>query len=222
MNIKTSVSLIAICCALTIGAQAQVSVGAKAGLNVYDNYQTGTKYFTSSPGFGFHVGAYGDYDLSTLLINNLHLKVEALLSTRGMNLGGFTSTGESVDYDRQSIYIDIPTALTYNLGDKINIEAGVVTSLFLNEYRSITKDQQGFKIDEGDQFRTYERLQFGFLAGVTYEFKLFDQTFIGGLRYNMALTPAFESIRDSRASRTPEYMMLQASLAYRILDFNKE
>ncbi|MCZ8216991.1 MAG: porin family protein [Cyclobacteriaceae bacterium] len=219
MNIKTSASLIAICCALTIGAQAQVSVGAKAGLNVYDNYQTGTKYYTSSPGLGFHLGAYGDYDLSELLVNNLHVKVEALLSTRGANLSEFTSNGDKIDHDRQSIYIDIPTALTYNIGDKFNLEGGVVTSLFLNEYRSITKDQQGFKIDEGDQFRTYERLQFGFLAGATYEFMLFDQTFVGGLRYNMALTPAFESIRDSRASRAPMYMMLQASLAYRIFDF---
>jgi hypothetical protein len=207
--------LVSFCLAVSIGAFAQITAGVKAGLNIYDNYQAGTKYYTSTPGAGFHFGVFGNYPFT----EKIAARVESLLSTRGVSLSESTLSGVRINYDRQAAYLDFPTYATYNVWDKLNAEAGLVTSVFLNEFRSITTDVEGFKVEEGDQFRSYNRVQFALMAGATYEFTLFNQTFVGGLRYNMGLTPTFELIRDARAGRQPRYMMLQASLAYKILDF---
>lgn len=54
MKIKRLVSLIALCFALTIGAQAQVMVGAKVGANINQFSQPGSV-------FGFTGGVFGKY-----------------------------------------------------------------------------------------------------------------------------------------------------------------
>jgi len=91
--------------------------------------------------------------------------------------------------------------------------------LFLDEYRSINTDQEGFKVLENNQFRSYERWQLGIMVGASYPFTLFDQYFVGSVRYSMALTPALELTHGTQASRDPKYMMLQASIAYKIMSF---
>jgi hypothetical protein len=213
-NVKT-ILLALVLLGLNLGACAQISAGVKAGLNFYDTYQAGTKYYRSSPGAGLHVGFFGNYDLT----EKISARIETLLSTRGVTLSESLSNDSRINYKRQAAYIDLPTYASYKVWKKINAEAGIVTSIFLNEYRSVTTDIEGFKVEEGDQFRSYERVQVAFMAGTVYEFTLFNQNFRAGLRYNMALTPTFELVREARAGRQPNYMMLQASLAYKIFDF---
>jgi hypothetical protein len=193
---------------------AQISVGAKAGANFYDTYQVGRKYFVSQPNIGFHIGAFGNYEIS----EKLHGRVEALFSTRGMYLTESVN-GEKIKYERESSYIDFPVTASYSIWNSLRVHAGVVPSLFLQEYRSITRDDDGFKVDEGDQFRSYERWQFGAVAGASYDFALFGKMFEAGARYSIGLTRTNELIRDVRASRDPKYMMFQAYIACKIFEF---
>jgi len=193
---------------------AQIKVGAKAGANLYDNYQAGNKYFVSKPHAGFHLGAYGDYGFG----EKLYARVEVLFSTRGLYLSEYAN-GTRIDYERESSYIDIPVSANYNVWKSLNVHGGVITSLFLEEYKSVTKNAEGFRVDQNDQFKSYERWQFGGFIGASYNFTLFDQQIEAGARYNMAFTRTNELIREVRASRDPKYMMLQVYLAYKIFEF---
>lgn len=213
-----------ICIALSASAQAQspepaspkINIGVKAGANLYDNYQLGAKYFVSAPNAGFHAGVYGDYGLD-FLNQDFTARVEALFSTRGLYLSEYID-GQRIDYERESSYADFPVSLNYNILENLRIHAGVVSSLFIEEYRSVTKDAEGFRVEEGDQFRSYERWQFGALAGASYTFSLMDQSFEAGVRYSMAFTRTNELIREVRASRDPRYMMLQVYIAYTLFE----
>ncbi|HEY0743327.1 MAG TPA: porin family protein [Chryseosolibacter sp.] len=193
---------------------AQIRLGIKGGGNLYDNYQPGTKYFVSEPGLGFHAGAYGDY----VITGTLYARVEALFSTRGLNLTE-PSFGERIRYERESSYLDLPVTANYYIFNKFYVHAGIMPSMFIQEYRSITRDSEGFKVEGNDQFRNYERWQFAGVAGASYNFTLFGQELEAGARYSMAFTRTNERIRDVRASRDPKYMMLQAYIAYKIFEF---
>lgn len=193
---------------------AQISVGVKGGVNLYDNYQVGTKYFVSQPNVGFHAGVFGNYEVS----DKIHARVEALFSTRGLYLTEYVN-GDQINYERESSYIDFPVTASYPVWNNLRIHAGVVPSLFVQEYRSITRDADGFSVEQGDEFRAYERWQFGAVAGASYDFVLFDKFFEAGARYSMGLTRTNELIRDVRASRDPKYMMFQAYIAVRIFEF---
>jgi hypothetical protein len=214
--IKNCLNLFILMVALFVTSplSAQIRTGAKAGANFYDNYQTSNRYFVSKPNTGFHVGVYGDYGFS----EKLYGRVEVLLSTRGLYLSEYVDGGR-IDYERESSYIDIPVSANYTIWKSLNVHAGVVSSIFVDEYKSVTKDEEGFRVDEGDQFKNYERWQFGAFVGASYNFKLFDREIEAGLRYNMAVTRTNELIREVRASRDPKYMMIQVFLAYKIFEF---
>lgn len=196
---------------------SRIKIGLKAGGNLYDTYQAGNKYFVSTPHAGFHAGAYGDYHFS-LFNQDVTARAEALFSTRGMYLSEYIN-GNRIDYEREASYVDFPVSINYQVWKKLSVHAGLVASLFVEEYRSVTKDAEGFKVEEGDQLRSYERWQFGALAGVSYPFELMGQNFEGGVRYSMGLTRTSELIRDVRASRDPKYMMLQLYIAYKVFEF---
>jgi len=214
---------VGLCYAIALTALAQssepgssaITLGVKAGANLYDTYQKGTKFFVSSPGAGFHAGVYGDYNLA-FVSPGFSARLEALFSTRGLYLSEYTND-ERIDYEREASYIDFPVSVNYKLWKNLSVHAGIVPSLFVEEYRSITKNAEGFKVDEGDQFRSYERWQFAGMAGASYTFEIMDQPLQAGARYSMAFTRTNELIRDVRASRDPKYMMLQVYLAYKLL-----
>lgn len=213
-NKFTGFGAIIIFLCLSYSAGAQIRIGAKAGGNLYDNYQAGKKYFVSKSNAGFHVGAYGDYVVS----EKLFARVEALFSTRGLYLSESVN-GERIKYERESSYIDIPVSGNYNIWKNLHVHAGIVPSLFIDEYKSVTKNYEGFKVEQGDQFRSYERWQFGAFVGASYNLDLFGKTFELGARYSMAFTRTNEIIRHVRASRDPKYMMLQAYVAYKVFEF---
>lgn len=196
-------------------ASSAITLGVKAGANLYDTYQGGTKFFVSTPGAGFHAGLYGDYTLA-FISPDFSARLEALFSTRGLYLSEYTDN-QRIDYEREASYIDFPVSVNYKLWKNLSIHAGLVPSLFVEEYRSVTKNGEGLKVDEGDQFRSYERWQFAGMAGASYTFEIMDQPLEAGARYSMAFTRTNELIRDVRASRDPKYMMVQVYLAYRLL-----
>lgn len=199
---------------LSSSATAQIMLGVKAGANLYDNYQSGGKYYVSKPHTGFHAGVYGNY----LILSEISVQAEALFSTRGSYLSEYVN-GERIDHERQASYIDIPVLLSYKVMPAVSVHAGVLSSLFVDEYRSIAKNSNGFSVAENDQLKSYERWQFGALAGASYNFTLFDQNLEAGARLSMALTDTHEKVRDARASRDPKFMMIQLYLAYNVFTF---
>jgi hypothetical protein len=211
MAIKSVASCLILLSIFSADAIAQVSIGVKAGANAYDNYQTGKKDFVSRPNVGLHAGIYGNYVITAML----EARVEALFSTRGSYLKEFRSN-VSVEHHRQASYIDFPITASYNIWGRFRLHGGLVPSLFLQEYRSITTDNAGFAVDQGDQLRSYERWQLGFLAGASYDFQLFERSFEGGARGSFGLTRTNELIRDVDAGNNLKYMMAQLYLAYKI------
>lgn len=198
---------------LSSSATAQIMLGMKAGANLYDNYQSGSKYYVSKPQAGFHAGIYGDY----LISSAISVRAEALFSTRGSYLSEYVN-GERFDHEQQASYIDLPVSLSYKLMPAVSVHAGVLSSLFVDEFRSITKNS-GFVVPNNDQLKSYERWQFGALAGASYNFTLLDHGLEAGARISVALTNTHEPIRQARASRDPKFMMIQLYLAYNIFTF---
>ncbi|MBT1697967.1 outer membrane beta-barrel protein [Fulvivirgaceae bacterium PWU4] len=214
--VKNSINLLIVTATLLLSgsATAQIMLGAKAGANLYDNYQSGSKYYVSKPHTGFHVGVYGDY----LISSEMSVRAEALFSTRGSYLSEYVN-GERIDYEQQASYIDIPVSLSYRVMPAVSVHAGVLSSLFVDEFRSITKNSGGFGLPDNDQLKSYERWQFGALAGASYNFTLMDHGLEAGARMSVALTNTHEPVRQARASRDPKFMMIQLYLAYNIFTF---
>ena len=214
--VKNSVNLLIVLTTLFLSssATAQITLGVKAGANLYDNYQSGSKYYVSQPHTGFHAGVYGDYLISPAI----SVRAEGLFSTRGSYLSEYVN-GERIDHEQQASYVDIPVSLHYKLMPAVSVHAGVLSSLFVDEFRSITKNASGLRVSDNDQLKSYERWQFGALAGASYNFTLSDHGLEAGARVSAALTNTHEPIRQARASRDPKFMMIQLYLAYNIFTF---
>lgn len=137
--------------------QAQLSYGAKAGLNysvISVNVKQGSSEDIENPsGVGFHLGGYANYSLSEklslrpeLLFNSCKTKdkSETTSSTKSFddNLNEITITTRDEEEDKSSFnYILIPLLADYSVSNNISLQVGPSVGLLMgykNEYTSVS------------------------------------------------------------------------------------
>lgn len=182
-----------------------VVFGAKAGGNYVYHIGSGTNDYIIRPVYGYHAGGFAKYHIN----EKISAKLEALFSTRGLNVGFQSSNLRS-----ELFYVDIPLLAQYNITDKFSIDGGVLGSLFLYKRRSTTTDYNELRIEDPDQLKYYEKLQIGALVGATYNLSSLFEGLSVSARYNQSFTPVNELVRNSRGGRQLFYSMAQLSLEY--------
>lgn len=195
--------------ALSSGAMAQVSIGAKAGVNYNiwsvaegDQFPTGADKPESSSGIGFHLGGYMEYAFS----DNLAFRPELLFSTHGVkddldetytetdifgNSYTVSTTGES---KVNASYLEVPLLLAYKPSEAFGIHFGPVVAFrmgFGQESEGTSSTTIGgqttstsFSSDTSEDTGV-QGLDFGLAAGFAYEL---ESGLNFGFRYCRSLT----------------------------------
>ena len=104
-------------------ARAQVSVGAKGGLNVSNIIGSGSQEFESKALMGFHAGGYVTFNFG----RRVALQPELVYSTQGATLEGLAEEDMKLNYfniplmlkvmTNKGLYLEVGPQLGFNLGD---------------------------------------------------------------------------------------------------------
>jgi hypothetical protein len=215
--------------AMTLGANAQVQVGGKAGFNYYfqsvslgDDAPAGTEEPTATDGPGFHVGGFASFDLS----DQIFLRPELLYSTRTSS-ESFSSSitlldvTTSVDADVQNnlTYLELPLMLGYRLSDRISLHVGPALGFMLGSKttvsgsQSITADGETVTTSIDTEDDSTEGLNTTEVAGVLGLGYSMENGLDLGLRYWRGFTPLEEETDLTRTNQN----VLQFSVGYAFL-----
>jgi hypothetical protein len=179
-------------------SQAQISIGAKGGLNVSNLSGLDANNFSSSALIGYHIGGYVGINLG----RNFALQPEILYSTQGATIEG------AVDENYTLNYLNVPVMVRFFTKGGLFLEAG---------------PQFGFNVGEVDLTGNYteqiENADFSVCGGLGYLGK--SQGFGVGLRYNAGLTESSISGINSNTSVDFKNGVLQLSLYMRIFGGGK-
>lgn len=151
--------------AACINAQAQLSIGVKAGLNRYALTGEDKSYINR-----IHVGGFVQIPIKGMLV----LQPELLYAAEG---NGFEE--ENVKVSQNLAFVNIPLMLKLVTRMGLYAEAGPQVGLLLS-----AKNKESGSPD-GDIKKFFKTTSFSFGAGVGYQFKMG----VGiGARYNVGLT----------------------------------
>jgi len=195
--------------ALVGSAMAQVSIGAKAGLNYNiwsvaegDQFPSGADKPDSESGIGFHLGGYMEVPIS----DNLAFRPELLYSAHGIksdddesytetdifgNQYTVTNTGETTI---KAGYLEVPLLLAYKPSDALGIHFGPVVA-FRMGFNAASEGTSTTTIGGQTTSTSYSSdsstdtgvngLDFGLAAGLAYEL---ESGLNFGFRYCRSLT----------------------------------
>jgi hypothetical protein len=128
---------------------AQVSIGAKAGINLCSWNTNGSNTLTS-----FHGGGLAQFELS----DRFNASVELLYNGKGTDLDDFIPNNP-MKFTTQ--YISMPVMFGYNVGH-VTFKAGVETSKLLSSSVEINSQEQ-------DVPEAFEDWDYGILGGATLQ-----------------------------------------------------
>jgi hypothetical protein len=144
---KKQISILFFACFLLNNANAQLSFGAKAGLNV--NLITfSDSEIDSQSGLGFHAGGLASFRLN----DNLYTNAEVLFSSRGVSSKDEDNdNGVKYEYDDKSTfnYIEVPLLVGWGKTSGLQIQAGPAFNLLLGG-----KDKSTTTITDGSEVTT--------------------------------------------------------------------
>lgn len=176
---------------------AQLSYGINGGINASMIKFSNDRYETS-PKFGMHLGVFGSYPLN----EKIALRPELYFSTEGNKWNTKNSVG-----DVKLNQIRIPILFTYQVNDKLFIEAGPQYHLLLSISQK-TNDEERV-----DLKYLYKSGVIGFGVGASYSIDELLQGLSVGLRYNGDLSP----INSSNVGGGDLYTkLIQLNLSYQI------
>jgi hypothetical protein len=179
------------------GAFAQLSVGAKAGLNLAN--LAGDDVEDSDMRTSFHVGGYLNFAFS----ENLSLQPELLYNSVGAKSSyddpDFGDVTETIKLN----YISLPVMLVYSFGT-VNLQAGPQVNFLAGAKYKIEADGESFEEDINDGLKSTD---FGFNVGLGANFGKLNAT----ARYCLGLS----SIADEGDADTKN-SVIQLSLGYRL------
>ncbi|HNP17258.1 MAG TPA: porin family protein [Fulvivirga sp.] len=152
---------------LLVGAffttQAQITIGAKAGINVA-NQKFDADGFSISPDarLSYLIGGFAVIDIS----DNIGFQPELLLSGKGAKSNGFKA---------KLTYIDLPLLGRYSFTEMFSVHAGPQISILAS-----AKDEDGDDIKDG-----YTSTDLGLAVGGQVDLPM---GLVGGLRYVLGLS----------------------------------
>jgi opacity protein-like surface antigen len=172
---------------ITLGANAQIKYGVKAGLNVSQFgggtvKEKGVSYDIDATGMlhGFHAGAYANFDFGQLF----GLQPEVVFSMQGQK--------KKNDNNNEKFYlnyINVPVLLTIKPLPNFSILAG--PQMGINVYKSISRKDFSVSSSAFENIlgadKKVNAVDFAAVLGVQYT--LFNHLTVGA-RYNFGFTPA--------------------------------
>lgn len=161
---------VSVFCFATVCAFAQMSGGAKAGLNLAN---FGGDAEDTDMRVGFHVGGYLNFSLS----DAFSIQPELLFNSVGAKQ---SSSDGDVDYAMN--YISIPVMFKYSITENFNIQAGPQLGILASAKAKI----EGADIDIKDSFKTTD---FGLNIGIGMDFGMFN----AAARYSIGLSNIADS-----------------------------
>jgi hypothetical protein len=176
---------------------AQISIGAKAGLNLAN--VSGDDVDDTDMRIGFHLGGYANIAFSEAL----SLQPELLYNSVGAKTTGEGITGDDEDVTFKLNYISIPVSLMYSFG-AFSVHAGPQLS-FLASAKTASDDDA---LDGNDIKDGYKSTDLGFNLGIGGNFGKLNAT----ARYSMGLS----SIDDSGFDADVKNSVIQLSLGYKL------
>ncbi len=181
---------------LTSSLFAQISVGAKGGLNVSNLSGLNEADYETKALVGFHVGGYVTFNLG----RNFALQPELLYSTQGAKL-------ENATEDLKLNYFNIPVVVKFLTNNGFYVEAG---------------PQLGFQVgsvDNTDLADDVKNSDFSMVGGIG--FQPTKSAFGIGARYNVGLGTAGEVNQGSLDGADYKNGVFQLSLYWRLLGGGK-
>lgn len=190
--------------AFSMSASAQLTVGAKAGLNLSSislsegsDFPDGAELGDGTSGTGFHVGGFAKIEIG----DGLNFRPELLFDVRGTSDDSETSfdilgvsTTSKTEIKASTSYISIPLLVEYMVSDNIGLHVGPSLGL-LAGYKA-TLDSETSQTVAGETTTTTSSdettdtdglngLDLGLAVGGTF---MLDSGLEFGLRYNLGLT----------------------------------
>lgn len=181
MNKIHTLLLILFCICYSFSANAQIYVGARAGLNI-TNLVTDMDVVSKKGKIGFQAGLVG----SGVLKNDLSWQAELNYSQKGF---------KSTDYKARLAYLELPVLAKVYFPlptlDREKIKGFVQTGPYLGYWmssKSTYKDSSGISVTSKKFAEGSKKLEFGYMIGAGVSYSLGPGYLLGELRYQFALT----------------------------------
>jgi len=199
-------------------------VGLKAAGSYNNTYGQGTSSFLPVATYGGSFGGYGTFQL----FEKFKVRAEALLSMREFStqyssVGANTtslyngnpptlapsnslSTGAGGSFfatlSRQTVYLDIPAGVDYEVKHPIHVQAGAMLSIFLSEWNSSLSNNSTVGLQQPADTKYYQQYQFYVYAGGYYQFNF---KLAAGIRANLGLTNPFVTVSSGTGNQVYPY-----------------
>jgi len=221
-----------------IKSEAQkFSVGLKVAGSYNNTYGQGTSSFLPVATFGGALGGYSTFQL----FDKFRIRAEALFSMREFSTQ-YSSVGTSsaslysghqpalapssslsagpagsfvATLSQQTVYLDIPAGIDYEITYPIHLQAGAMLSIFLNEWNSSLSNNSTVGLQQPADSKYYQQYQFYIYGGAYYELR-FKLCF--GLRANLGLTIPFVTVSSGTGNQVYPYSY-QLFITYPLFKF---
>jgi opacity protein-like surface antigen len=170
----------------------ETKFGLKGGLNIANQTNTpfpGLVQTNSSSLYGFHVGAFIEFNLS----DKLTIQPEILLSSEGNKYNfndfireSFDSPGEYVNWQvvNNLTYINTPVMIKYYLIEKISLGIGPQIGFLLNSKSNYSFSSPTIGNNSNTYSDGYKSIDYGLNIGACYNF---TENISSEFRYNIGL-----------------------------------
>jgi hypothetical protein len=208
-----AILLAALCLSPNKSEAQKFEVGLKAAGSFNNTYGQGTSSFLPVATFG---GSFGGYT-SFQLLQKLKIRGEVLVSTREFSSqysstgtptpslvtgsqpslapSSAVSTGPAGSFfatlSSQTVYLDIPLGVDYEIIPNLNLQGGAMFSIFLNEYSNSLSNSSTINLPAPSDSKYYQQYQFYLYAGAYYLIKYKVGV---GARANLGLTNPFVTV----------------------------
>jgi Outer membrane protein beta-barrel domain len=186
---------IAVCMSTTINAQddeSSIVLGAKAGMNISNVYDSEGDEFDASPKMGIAAGVFMQVPIGTFL----GIQPEVMFSQKG-----YKSTGSVLGFDytmtRTSNYLDIPVFLAIKPSEYVSLLFGPQYSYLFKQTNELVTPISNTVVEEEFDNENIRKNTFGLAMGLDFRF----QAFVLSGRLGMDL---FNNNGDG-SSTTPRY-----------------
>lgn len=162
---------IAVCMSATINAQDEKSsivLGAKAGMNISNVYDSEGDEFDASPKMGIAAGVFMQVPIGTFL----GIQPEVMFSQKG-----YKSTGSVLGFDytmtRTSNYLDIPVFFAIKPSEYVSLLIGPQYSYLFKQTNELVTPISNTVVEEEFDNENIRKNTFGLAVGLDFRFQAF-------------------------------------------------
>jgi len=143
-----------------INYRTKFTIGAKAGLNFSNVFDTKGDQFQADPKIGIVLGGFVAIPIDQLF----GLQTEFLISQKGFK-GRGRFDGKNYDMIRTTTFIDIPLMVTLKPAEALTLMAGPQLSVLVSQRDVFVKDNTLVAVDQAILGAGHRRALVGFIAG---------------------------------------------------------